>query len=71
MFSPICLSVCLFACEQELSKGDGRILAKLGGQVRCVARKNGFDFGPDPNTRIINFFPSDSSPLRGQKLYTA
>ena len=35
MFSPgfVCLSVCLFVCEQDNSKKYGRILIKFSGYV--------------------------------------
>ena len=42
-------SLCLSVCVQDISKSCGRIQMKLGGQVGCVARTNGFDFGEDPN----------------------
>ena len=43
--------------KHVMSKSYGLIRMKLGGQVGCVTRKNGFGFGEDPNwdldTRII------------------
>ena len=36
---------------------------KLGGQVGCVARKNWFNFGEDPDLDPI-ISESDFSPLR-------
>ena len=50
-----CLSVCLFGCEQDISKGCGQILTKLGGQVGFVSRTNQFDVveDPDPDTGIV------------------
>ena len=54
------LFVCLFVCEQDISKHCGRNHTEFGGQVGCVRRMNRFDFGedpnpnPDPDTR--NFF---------------
>ena len=49
--------VYLFFCEHDVSVSCGRIWTKLGGQVRCVTRRNCFNLGEDPNpdldTRII------------------
>ena len=51
------LSVCLFVCEQGISKSYGWILTKFGGQVGCVTRMNWLDFGEDmgsdSDTRIF------------------
>ena len=61
--------VCLFVCEQDISKSCRRIRTKLGGRVGYVTRNNLFDFGgdpipdPDPDPRI---FFSDSLSLSGR-----
>ena len=61
------LSVCLFVCEQDISKSYGRIGTKSSKQFGCVTKTNLFDFGEDPDSdpdrRIFSFFKSDSSPL--------
>ena len=58
-FSPlsVCLSVyvCLFFCEQDISKSCEWIQTKFGGEVGCVTRKNWFDFGEDPKPDTIIF----------------
>ena len=43
--SCFCLFVCLFVCEQDISKHGGRIRMKLDGQVECATRTSRFDFG--------------------------
>ena len=43
VFTTVCV------CEQDTSKGYGRIQTKLGGQVGCVTVKNQLYFGEDPN----------------------
>ena len=59
VFTPVCLSVCLFvfsgpsACEQDISKSCGRIWTKLDVNVVCGTRTNCLDFDedldPDPD----------------------
>ena len=41
--------VCLFVCEQNISKCWGRIWTKFGGELGYVPRTKLLDFGEDPN----------------------
>ena len=47
VFAWVCLSICLFVCEQHNSKTYERILIKFSGYVQNGKRKKSLDFGSD------------------------
>ena len=51
-------------CSVTFRKVVNGFCTKLGGQVGCITRTNRFDFGEDPDPRILMFFFGDFSPLR-------
>ena len=52
VFTPVCLFVCLFVCEQYYGKTPRRISTKLGGGVRYGPRIMPLDFGLGPKSNM-------------------